>query len=510
MRRWLRDLPIRRKLTLAITATSAVALLVLSGTLLIWDVVRFREDVGEDLRTLAAILADNSTAALSFEDVESAQETLSALDAKPHVTAAALYTADGRLFAAYSGEEAGDPAPATPYEDGYRISGDTAEVVRPVELDGHRIGSIFLRSSLTEMYSRLRARAITVGLVLAASWLLTLLLSAWLQRLLADPLLELTATARAVSARQDYSLRARALGRDEIGVLVTAFNDMLSQIERRDAALLHATETLERRVAERTAQLEQELSERNRAERELERRNEELQHTNRELDDFAYIASHDLKEPLRGIHNYARFLLEDYGDRLEPDGRAKLETLGRLSRRMEQIIDSLLHYSRLGRTEPALGPVDAHSLVEEVLETLAISIREHGAQVHVPRRLPVVRADRVQLGEVFANLITNAMKYNDKRDKLVEIGVADPPAGAAPGECVFYVRDNGIGIPARHLEGVFRIFKRLHARDAFGGGTGAGLTIVRKIVERQHGRIWIDSTPGAGTTVYFTVQGAAA
>jgi signal transduction histidine kinase len=421
-----------------------------------------------------------------------------------------LYAADGRLFAAYVPEGSEENAPATPGSDGYRLTRDTAEVVGPIELEGKRIGSIFVRSSLTEMYSRLRARAITVGLVLAASWLLTLLLSSWLQRLIADPMLHLTATARAVSARQDYSLRATALGRDEIGVLVTAFNDMLSQIERRDAALLLATQTLEKRVAERTAQLQQELSERLRAERELERRNEELQHTNRELDDFAYIASHDLKEPLRGIHNYARFLMEDYGDHFEADGRAKLETLSRLTRRMERIIDSLLHYSRLGRTEPILGPVDTHALLDEVLETLVISVREHDVEVRVPGRLPVVRADRVQLGEVFANLITNAMKYNDKPRKWVEIGVVTPPAQGPPAaEHVFYVRDNGIGIPARHLEGVFRIFKRLHARDAYGGGTGAGLTIVRKIVERQHGRIWIDSTPGEGTTVFFTLPGEA-
>ena len=506
---WLRDLPIRQKLTLAITVTSAVALLLLSGTLLIRDVLSFRQDLGEDLRALAAIVADNSTAALSFEDVESAQEMLAALSAKPHVTVAALYTADGRLFAEYTPEGSEQNAPDIPARDGYRLTADTAEVTHPVELEGTRIGTLFVRSSLAELYSRLRARVLTVGLVLVASWLLTVVLSSWLQRLVADPLLNLTATARAVSARQDYSLRARAIGRDEIGVLVTAFNDMLSQIERRDAALLQATGTLEKRVAERTAQLEQELIERHRAEQELERRNEELQHTNRELDDFAYIASHDLKEPLRGIHNYSRFLLEDYSDRLDAEGRQKLETLSRLSRRMEQIIDALLQYSRLGRAEPVLAAVDTQALVEEVLETLAISVREHGAEVRVPRRLPEVHGDRVLLGEVFANLITNAMKYNDKPEKWVEIGVADPEPRSSPGERVLYVRDNGIGIPQRHLEGVFRIFKRLHARDAYGGGSGAGLTIVRKIVERQRGRIWIESAPGQGTTVFFTLKGAA-
>jgi signal transduction histidine kinase len=115
----------------------------------------------------------------------------------------------------------------------------------------------------------------------------------------------------------------------------------------------------------------------------------------------------------------------------------------------------------------------------------------------------------VRLGEVFANLITNALKYNDKPQRWIEIGVVDTPravGGDAAREQTFYVRDNGIGIPDRHLATVFRIFKRLHARDEFGGGTGAGLTIVRKIVERHHGRVWIESTPGQGTTVFFTLQ----
>jgi light-regulated signal transduction histidine kinase (bacteriophytochrome) len=176
---------------------------------------------------------------------------------------------------------------------------------------------------------------------------------------------------------------------------------------------------------------------------------------------------------------------------------------------METLIDSLLHYSRLGRTDLALEPVDLRAIVDDVLERLEFSLREQQVDVRVPRLLPVLAADRVRLGEVFANLVTNAIKYNDKPQKWIEIGVVDPPpqalGGDAAREHVLYVRDNGIGIPERHFDTVFRIFKRLHARDAYGGGTGAGLTIVRKIVERHHGRVWIESAPGEGTTVFFTL-----
>ncbi|HSS75819.1 MAG TPA: ATP-binding protein, partial [Thermoanaerobaculia bacterium] len=292
--------------------------------------------------------------------------------------------------------------------------------------------------------------------------------------------------------QQDYSLRAEKRGDDELGQLVEAFNRMLIQIQTRDSALLDAKEDLEQRVDERT--------------RELARRNEELFQSNKELDDFAYIASHDLKEPLRGIHNFSNFLLEDYADKLAGDGRSKLETLIRLSRRMETLIDSLLQFSRLGRVDLAIDRVDLNEIVAEVLDSLAITLQEEKVEIRLPRPLPRVRADRARVGEIFSNLVVNAMKYNDKPQKWIEIGTTRNGSSTDEGPPVFYVRDNGVGIPEKHYDAVFRIFKRLHGRDQFGGGTGAGLTIVKKIVERHHGRIWIQSSPGEGTTFYFTLQ----
>ena len=510
MRRWLRDLPIRRKLVGIIMLTSGVALVMASAALLVLDALRYRDDLLEDLETLAAVVGDNSAAALMFTDLSAARETVAALDVKAQLESAALYDRKGEIFAEYQRSNRTHPAPRSPgflYRD--RRLGPL-EVLRPVVFRGERVGTIYVRATLHELYDHLLTRALTVGLILLAAWLLTFLLSSWLQRLIADPLLRLAGTARRVSTGQDYSVRAPAHGADEIGLLVTAFNDMLSQIQRRDAELLAAKQTLEARVAERTAQLQQELATRQHAEQELAERNRELEHSNRELDDFAYIASHDLKEPLRGIHNYAKFLIEDYGDRFGEDARHKLDTLARLSRRMEALIDSLLHYSRLGRSEPTEVVTDVHTLVQDVLDRLSINLEERGVEIRIPSRLPVIRADPVRLGEVFANLIANSMKYNDKPQRWIEIGTGDAsePArtsGPTCAEWLFYVRDNGIGIADRHLDSVFRIFKRLHARDQFGGGTGAGLTIVRKIIERQHGRIWIESEPGEGTTVFFTV-----
>ena len=494
MRALLRDLPIRRKLVVILTVAIGGALLLAGAGLFTLDFFRFRREMVTDLETLAEIVAQNSTAPLSFHDPVAVEETLAALRAKPSILGASVYDDREVLFARWAREGADPDFPPRPGEDGYEIRRDSLSLFEPVVLEGRRIGTVYLESSLSEVWTRLRFRFFTMAVVFVVSALATLVLSSGLQGLISKPVLHLAETARAVSERNDYSLRAERRGADELGRLMDAFNQMLSQIEERDTALQSAKDDLEHRVQART--------------RELRAANDELQQTNRELDDFAYIASHDLKEPLRGIHNYSMFLLEDYADKLDADGRSKLETLMRLTRRMEVLIDSLLQYSRLGRIDLTKEEVDLNQLVAEVLENLDVNFRAEQVEVAIPRPLPTVFGDRVQLGEIFHNLVVNGVKYNDRERKRIEIGYRD---GAVPGPQgdgsppVFYVRDNGIGIPEKHFEAIFRIFKRLHAREKYGGGTGAGLTIVKKIVERHDGSIWVESTPGEGTTFYFTL-----
>jgi signal transduction histidine kinase len=225
---------------------------------------------------------------------------------------------------------------------------------------------------------------------------------------------------------------------------------------------------------------------------------------NKSLDEFTYIAAHDLKEPLRGIHNYASFLKEDYAPHLDESGRQYIDSIQRLAERLSTLIDSLMNYSRLGVAELVKTPVDVDVVVDAVAEDLNRLWTREGIELRRDGRLGVVKGDAARIGEVFQNLLSNAAKYNDKNSKWIEIGCdhsSTPP--------VFYVRDNGIGIAPQHHENVFRIFKRLHEQNKFGGGTGAGLTIVKKIVERYGGRIWLESVPGEGTVFYFTLGGEA-
>ena len=226
----------------------------------------------------------------------------------------------------------------------------------------------------------------------------------------------------------------------------------------------------------------------------------ELKRSNKELDEFARVASHDLKEPLRGIHNYVSFLLEDYADCLDEQGRKYLGSMQRLAARMAALIDCLLDYSRLGSAPLAMEAINLETVLDEVAEDLRHFLIDHDVELRRAVRLPMVTGNAIRLGELLQNLITNGAKFNDKQEKWVEVGCE--VAQATP---VFSVRDNGIGIPEQHRESVFGIFKRLHTQDKFGGGTGAGLTVAKKIVERHGGRIWLESLPGEGTTFRFTL-----
>ena len=233
--------------------------------------------------------------------------------------------------------------------------------------------------------------------------------------------------------------------------------------------------------------------------------NAELARSNTELDAFAYAAAHDLKEPLRGIANFAAFLSEDYHDTLDDDGRGQLETIVRLTQRMGGLLDSLLEYSRVGRAQLDLEDLTLGELVQESREMLVDRLRSVEVRLEVEGADRRLHADRIGLRHVLVNLVSNAVKYGERTPREVRIAAGAPGDGNLVRVCV---TDNGIGIPAEHREAVFDIFRRLHARDAYGGGTGAGLTIARRIVERHGGELWLDwSEPGVGSRLCFTVPG---
>ncbi|MDC0710346.1 ATP-binding protein [Stigmatella sp. ncwal1] len=244
---------------------------------------------------------------------------------------------------------------------------------------------------------------------------------------------------------------------------------------------------------------------------ELSRLSQALSRSNAELDAFGHTVAHDLKEPLRGIRQYAAFVLEDHGAALGTEGRSHVEALDWLAQRSGDMLDGLFEYSRAGRVDLAWGEVDMQALVDKVLRTLSARLTESQVAVRLPRRLPTVWCDEVRIAQVWANLLSNAAKYQEGSERWVEVGFYGPgeprpeAAGRSPSAPVFYVRDSGIGISAPFHEAIFEMFRRLHPTKAYGGGTGVGLAIARRLVQLHGGALWVDSAPKQGATFYFTL-----
>jgi len=266
------------------------------------------------------------------------------------------------------------------------------------------------------------------------------------------------------------------------------------------AAAIGLIAHLAQTAGQRAAELQRENTERRRAEQALAQHTLELERSNRDLEQFAYVASHDLQEPLRIVTGYVELLQRRYGSRLDADADRFIGHTVDAVQRMQSLIQGLLTYSRAGRRREPVE-VDLCRVVDDVIRDLGESIDASGALI-TRDPLPTVIADELQMLQLFANLMGNALKYRgEDAPPRIHIGAEHADDGWR-----ISVQDNGIGIEARHAERIFAIFQRLHGRSRY-EGTGIGLAICRKVVENQGGRIWVESTPGEGSAFYFTLPG---
>jgi signal transduction histidine kinase len=306
-------------------------------------------------------------------------------------------------------------------------------------------------------------------------------------------------------------------GNDELTDLAASFNIMRVNIQNREDALKSAHNQLEERVKERTAELtianrylkeakgelekgnevlSKEITVRKKAEQRQAELLEQLEKINQELKNFAYIVSHDLKAPLRGIKTLVEWITTDYADKLDDNGKEQMNLLTCRVDRMHNLIDGILQYSRVGRIEEEKVVVNLNELVTEVIDLIA---PPENISITIENELPVIECSRTRITQVFQNLLSNAVKYMDKPQGQIKVGCVEED-----GFWEFYVADNGPGIEEKHFEKIFQLFQTLAPRDEF-ESTGIGLTVTKKIVELYNGKIWVKSEPGQGSTFFFTL-----
>jgi signal transduction histidine kinase len=277
---------------------------------------------------------------------------------------------------------------------------------------------------------------------------------------------------------------AREKNREE---LRSAQSELEKQVEERTLALRQANQSLQT-----------EISERHRAEEALEKKTEELARSNRDLEQFAYVASHDLQEPLRMVTSYVQLLARRYKGKLDSDADEFIVFAMDGAIRMWRLINDLLAYSRVRTESSELEPTDCEAVLHQSLDNLKVAIEENGAVV-THDALPTVTANSPQLMQLFQNLIGNAIKFRGSESPRIHVS-----AGRNGNGWTFSVRDNGIGIAPEYAKRIFILFQRLHSREKY-AGTGIGLAICQKIVERHGGHIWVESELGRGATFYFTL-----
>jgi signal transduction histidine kinase len=473
------------KLTVANTLVSGVALLLAGLAFGAYDRATFGETLLRHLSTEAQIAASNSVSALVFNDPSAAESTLAALRAARNITSAEVSTMDGRTLASYR-RDVGErttvprmfPKAAT---EVYRVDRNQITLARGIVFNGKQVGRVELRSDVEELAARRAQYLVIVISVLLVSLSAALLLSWLSQRAISTPIVKLAAIANQISTERDYSVRAPVRAQvGEIAVLTEAFNDMLAQIQRRDESLHEAAEELEERVRRRTIDLDA---------------------ANSELEAFSYSVSHDLRAPLRHVTGFAGLLEEHAKDQLDPQSSRYLRIITDSAKRMGQLIDDLLAFSRIGRSQLRTGRVSLNQLFQQARQEVVAEPSIGDRVIHWRIcDLPDVDADASTLRLAIVNLLSNAVKYTSTRvEAEIHVGTR-----AAPDEVVVFVRDNGVGFEMQYAHKLFGVFQRLHGANEF-EGTGIGLANVKRIIQRHGGRVWAESELDRGAAFYFSL-----
>ncbi|QOX78967.1 response regulator [Trichlorobacter lovleyi] len=494
---YIRHLPIRKKLVLIAMVTTVIGLLLASTAFMAYSRYRIKQNMVQDLSSLAMLIAERSNAALLFDDPTLAADNLASLRVKRSVSAACIYKQDGTVFSAYSAVR-NQPVslPGAAHERLHYFTSRHLYVFEPMLLDGKQIGTVCLQATLIELDMLMQSYLLFTLLVVSCSILIALVLSARLQGIVSEPIAAMTRTAELISAQKDYSVRAERQSSDEIGVLVEAFNGMLETIETQNAELLNNNRRLEERVDERTLALNE--------------AKEAAESANRAKSLFLANMSHEIRTPLNAVLGFSQIVLHD--PNLSAENRHNLQTVNRSGEHLLTLINDVLDMAKIesGRMVLERATFDLPGLFADVTDMF--TPRATGKNLQLvqelqPDLLRYIEGDAGKLRQIIINLLGNAIKFTEQGGVALRARTCQRDQHSW---LEVEVEDSGPGIAADDIQRVFDAFEQSETGRKTQGGTGLGLSISREYARFMGGDLTVTSQRGQGTCFHLCLPVIAA